>query len=119
MALTKLIMKIFYADVKVGLSFFVDGLGFKLGYSDDTLYIIERDDIRLMLVEDAEYAAKDRPEFRIVTDDIESIYNEIKSRNPALLHPNGNVIEDKPWGLREFAALDPTTVCVIFQQEIR
>lgn len=116
MSLLSVLPKIFYEDIQIALTFFVDGLGFTLGYNDEDLYIVSRDSITLLLVQNAEFAAKDRPEIRIATDNIEAIYEEIKTRNPALLHPNGNYIKHQPWGLKEFAALDPTTVCIIFQQ---
>jgi len=116
MSLTQIIPKVFYSDINVGLKFFIDGLGFKQGYNDDTLYIVTRDEITFLLMQDEEYAKGDKPEIRIVTDDLEAIYDEIKKRAPEILHPNLNRIKNQPWGLREFATLDPTTICVIFQQ---
>ncbi len=58
-------------------------------------------------------AGQDRPEFRIATDDIDACHDEILARAPHALHPNGRVVTDKPWGLREFALRDPSGVCVI------
>lgn len=116
MALNQILPKVFYSDINVGLKFFIDGMGFKLGYHDDSLYIVTRDEITFLLVHNDEYAKKDRPEIRIATDDIEAIYKEIKTRAPEILHPNSSVVSHKPWGLKEFATLDPTTVCIIFQQ---
>lgn len=118
MAINQILPKVFYSDIKVGLKFFVEDMGFTLGYHDDSLYIVNRDAITFLLVESDEFAKKDRPEIRIATDDIEAVYKEIKSRAPEILHPNSSVITNKPWGLREFATLDPTTVCVIFQQPV-
>lgn len=116
MSLVKVIPKIFYADIKVGLHLFVEGLGFKISYQDDYLKIVERDGVTLQLVQDEECAKKDRPEIRIVTDDIEALYNEVKDKNPGLLHPNLNVIKRQPWSLTEFALRDSSDVCVIIQQ---
>ena len=116
MSLVKVIPKIFYADIKVGLHLFIDGLGFKVTYQDDYLKIIERDGVTIQLVEDEEYAKKDRPEIRIVTNDIEALYIEVKEKDPNLLHPNLNVIKRQPWGLTEFALRDASDVCVIIQQ---
>jgi len=117
MRLTKIIPKIFYEDIKDGLHLFVDGLKFKVVYNDAKLYIIIRDDVTIQLLEDAEYAAKDRPEIRIETDDIAAFYKEVKEAHPELLHPNLNIVKQQPWGLKEFALLDKTTVCVIIQQQ--
>lgn len=116
MSLVKVIPKIFYADIKEGLNLLVEGLGFKVTYQDDYLKIIERDGVTLQLVADEEYAKKDRPEIRIVTDDIQALYNEVKEKNTGLLHPNLNVIKRQPWGLTEFALRDASDVCVIIQQ---
>lgn len=118
MALKQILPKVFYSDIHVGLKFFVDGMGFTLGYHDDSLYIVSRDDTTFLLVHSTEFAVGDRPEIRIATDDIEAIYQEIKDRAPEILHPNSSTVCPKPWGLKEFATLDPTTVCIIFQQPI-
>jgi hypothetical protein len=120
MKLKKLIPKIFYADVRVGLNFFVTALGFNIVYSEAAgrhpLYIIERDDVKISLVEDAEFALKDRPEIRVETDDIDALYGLVAAANPELLHPGLHSVTLRPWGLKEFALLDGSGVCVIFQQ---
>lgn len=119
MSLTKLIPQIFYSDIKTGLKFFTEGLGFSIAYHnpEKDFYIIKRDAITIHLFENDEYAQKDRPEIRIETDDIESYYREIKEAHPHYFHPNLNKIKQQPWGLKEFALLDETGVCVIIQQE--
>jgi hypothetical protein len=114
--MTRLIPKIFYSDMSDGLDLFVNCLGFKVVYQDKTLAVIERDEAKAYLVEDAEFAAKDRPEITIETDSIDELYSEIRSRRPEMLHPNANVVEKKLWGSREFAVRDQTQVCVIFRQ---
>jgi catechol 2,3-dioxygenase-like lactoylglutathione lyase family enzyme len=119
MGLIAVLPKIFYADIQQALDFFIDGLGFELGYHDDVLYIVNRDNATFQLMVEPELATKDsRPEIRIATDDIEAIYADIKGRRPAILHPNLNYIKTQPWGLKEFAVLDPTTVCIVFQQSL-
>ena len=114
--LNRLIPKIFYASLGDGLDLFVDCLGFKVGHQDGKLVVVERDGAKAYLVEDAEFAAKDRPEITIETDSIDELYEEIHTKRPEMLHPNGNKVSEKPWGSREFAVLDKTTVCVIFRQ---
>src|SRR6185369_14759281 len=99
----------------VGLDLFVDGLGFKVLHRDDTLAVIERDIAKAYLVEDAEFAAKDRPELTIETPAIDALYAEISARRPDLLYPNAPAVVLKPWGAREFAVRDSTDVCVIFR----
>lgn len=111
-----LIPKIFYDRLEQGLSLFVDGLGFTVMHQDGELAVVQRDGAKAYLVQSPEYAAKDRPELSIDTDHIDEIYREISTRAPQLLHPNGKTVTLKPWGAREFAVLDSTTVCVIFRQ---
>jgi hypothetical protein len=112
----RLIPKIFYDTLEEGLDLFVSCLGFQIRYRDEELAVVDRDGAKAYIVASPEYAAKDRPEIAIETDNIHELYNEIKARRPRMLHPNGNVIQKKPWGALEFAVLDKTTVCVIFRQ---
>jgi hypothetical protein len=113
--LTALIPKVFYDDIDVGIDLFVDGVGMSLLHRDDELAVVGRDRAKVYLVQDAEFAAKDRPELAIETDDIEAECAQITSRRPDLLHPNLPRIKRQPWGPREFALLDRTTVCVVFR----
>ncbi len=120
MKLIKVIPKLFYEDKTVGLDLFCNGLGFSIKFEspEKDFYVIDRDGVTITLVENAEYAAKDRPEIRIETDDIDALYADVKTRAPQLLHPNLKVVKTQPWGLREFALLDKTTVCVVIQQQL-
>jgi hypothetical protein len=111
-----LIPKIFYERLQDGLEFFVDGLGFEVEYRDDTMAVISRDGAKAYLVENAQCAALDRPELGIDTDGIDAVYAEMLQRCPHLLHPNSHNVALKPWGSREFAMLDKTTVCVVFRE---
>lgn len=111
-----LIPKVFYDRLQDGLEFFVDGLGFEVLYRDAQLAVIARDGAKAYIVESPEYAAKDRPELAIETDRIDEAHAEMAARAPHLLHPNSSRVELKPWGAREFAMLDRTTVCVVFRQ---
>lgn len=116
MKLLKVIPKVFYEDVQHGLRLFIDGLGFEIKYQEPKFYIIDRDGVTLMLIEDAEFAIKDRPELRIATDDIGALYQEVCAKDIPLLHPNLSGIKKQPWGLLEFALKDESDVCVIIQQ---
>jgi hypothetical protein len=114
--LLRLIPKVFYADIEVGLDLFMRGLGFQLLYRDDSICVLGRDGAKVYLMENAELAALDRPELAIETDDIAAIYADVCQRAPELLHPNSSTVQHKPWGAQEFAVLDSTTVCVVFRQ---
>ncbi|WP_369977847.1 hypothetical protein [Xanthomonas bundabergensis] len=111
-----LIPKIFYDRLQDGLDFFVDGLGFAIQYQDGTMAVVARDGAKAYLVENPEWAAKDRPELSVDTDDVDAIFAEMSARVPHLLHPNCNTVALRPWGSREFAMLDKSTVCVNFRE---
>lgn len=111
-----LIPKIFYDRLQDGIDFFVAGLGFELLHLDDDLAVVARDGAKAYLVESPVFAAKDRPELCIETDDVDAIHAEVSARAPQLLHPNGRTVQAKPWGSREFAVLDETSVCVVFRE---
>lgn len=120
MRYTALISKIFYEDINTGIHLFVDGLGFNIIYRHETggenFYVLEKDGLKVQLVQNAEWAAKDRPELRLETDNINAVYEQVASRHPELLHPNLSKITLRPWGSLEFALLDESTVCVVVTQ---
>lgn len=122
MKLTKLVPNIFYSDITVGIKCFVECLGFNIVYDDlkskDPFCVIERDSVKIHLIQSDEFAKKDRPEIRIETDDIEVVYKLVKKKNPELLHPNAKEVALRPWGAREFALRDESDVCIIFQQSV-
>jgi hypothetical protein len=112
----RLIPKIFYEDIEVGLDLFVAGLGFEVLHRDETLVVVGRDGVKAYLVEDAEFAGKDRPELAIETDTIDALHAAIAAARPDLLHPNAPTVRMRPWGAKEFALRDRTQVCVVFRQ---
>jgi hypothetical protein len=114
--LLRLIPRIFYADIHVGLDLFVRGMGFEVLHQDPSIHVLGRDGAKVYLMQNAELAALDRPELAIETDNIAATYTEVKARAPELLHPNSRTVQRKPWGAQEFAVLDATTVCVVFRQ---
>jgi hypothetical protein len=114
--ITRLIPKVFFDELRQGLDLFVEGLGFKVLHNDGSLAVVERDGAKAYLVESAEFAAKDRPELALETDNIDELYAEVAAKRPDLLHPNSRTITKRPWGAREFALRDATHVCIIFRQ---
>lgn len=114
--LKNLIPKIFYSQLRDGLEFFIDGMGFSVLYQDPGMAVVARDGAKAYIVQNADCAALDRPELGIDTDDIAAIFAELSARSPHLLHPNSSTVTLKPWGSKEFAMLDKTTVCVVFRE---
>lgn len=120
MKFTKLVPNIFYEDIKVGLHLFVDCLEFTIGFNDleseQPCCVVQKDNLAVFLIQNKEFADKDRPEIRLQTNDIEEVYSEIVKADPKLLHPNLNEITLRPWGAKEFALADASGVCVVIQQ---
>jgi hypothetical protein len=115
--LQRLVPTVFYADVAVGLDLFRDGLGMQVVHEDGGFFVLERDGAKVQLSENAEAAAhSERPELGLETDDIDAFHAEVSGRRPDLLHPNLPTIRLRPWGAREFAVLDRTTVCVVVRE---
>ena len=112
----RLVPKIFFDRMDDGLDLFVDCLGFTVLHQDGSLAVVGRDGAKAYVVESAEYAAKDRPEIAIETDNIGQVYEEISSKRPDVLHPNLPRVTKRPWGALEFSLLDKTGVCVVFRQ---
>ena len=56
----------------------------------------------------------DQTMVRLAVEGIDELYAEFQRKGGAV-HPNGP-LQTKPWGVREFAAIDPNGVCVTFQE---
>jgi uncharacterized glyoxalase superfamily protein PhnB len=56
----------------------------------------------------------DQTMVRVVVSGIDAIYAEFQKRG-GKVHPNG-LLQTKPWGTKEFGAIDPNGVCVTFQE---
>lgn len=116
---TKLVPNVFYIDIRDALTTFVDCLGFTITHDEIKTHrpfcVIEKGELRINVFEDAGLANEHHPEFRLVTEDIENVYNQISSKYPNLLHPNLNKVTLRPWGAREFAITDKQLGIVIQQ----
>jgi hypothetical protein len=116
MNFTKLVPNIFYKDINTGLKIFVDCLEFEIGHSElDAHQPLEKDGLRINLFQNEEFAEKDHPEFRLVTENIEEVYERVSKNFPELLHPNLSVITLRPWNAKEFALMDEQ-IGIIIQQ---
>jgi hypothetical protein len=119
MHFSKLVPNIFYHDISSGLKTFVDCLEFSITHNElrsaNPFCVIEKEGLRINLFENSEYAEKEHPEFRLVTDDIQVVYQKISSKFPELLHPNLSKVTLRPWGAQEFALMDKQ-IGIVFQQ---
>jgi hypothetical protein len=110
MEFTKLVPNIFYTDINIGLKMFIDCLEFKITFDDlksnHPFCVVERNGLRINLFQDEKLAKEHNPEFRLVTQNIEEVYENVSQSHPEFLHPNLNKIARRPWGAKEFALTD-------------
>ena len=118
MKFEKLIPNVYYVNIGDGLQFFADCLGFTIVHNElkskEPFCVLEKDGLQLFLFEHAKLAKEHNPEFRLVTKNIEEVYEKVAASHPQFLHPNLAKITLRPWGAKEFAVRDEQ-VCVIFQ----
>jgi hypothetical protein len=89
-------------DVSETVVFWRDQLGFSELYSGEDYGIVGRDDIQVHFWGAADIDPLENDGgCRIGVDDVDSFYVEYRDHVFAEL-------EEKPWGTREFAVLDPT-----------
>lgn len=106
----KLVPNVFYVNIADGLKLFIDCLGFTIGHDEirsrQPFCVLEKDGLRINLFENAELALEHNPEFRLVTKNIEEVYDKVSKSHPEFLHPNLKKITLRPWGAKEFALTD-------------
>ena len=110
------------ADTTESLNWWTAICGFKETFRDATppnYAGINRGEAYLHIagMSDKELARKvgDQTMVRIAVQGIESMYAEYQKRGGKCTHPNG-ALQTKPSGTKEFGAIDPTGVCVTFQE---
>jgi uncharacterized glyoxalase superfamily protein PhnB len=109
------------ADTVESLNWWTGICGFQETFRDGTPpnYVgIKRGEAHLHIagMTDKKLARKvgDQTMVRLVVKGIEALYAEYQERG-GRVHPNGP-LQTKPWGTKEFAAIDPNGVCVTFQE---
>lgn len=119
MEFTKLVPNIFYSDINIGVKLFVDCLQFEIGYDDRKanmpFCVVEKNGLRINLFQNAELAKEHSPEFRLVTQNIQQVYDHISVLYPQYLHPNLKKVTLRPWGAKEFAIMDGQ-LGIVFQE---
>jgi hypothetical protein len=119
MKFEKLVPNIFYVDINEGLKLFVDCLDFSIGHNEikskQPFCVLVKDGLSINLFQNSELAKEHYPEFRLVTKNIEEVYEKVSKSHPEFLHPNLKVITLRPWGAREFALRDNQLGIVIQQ----
>lgn len=119
MKFDKITPSVFYEDLKQSKYLFIECLAFKITHQEieieNPYYVVEKDGIGILIFQNKEYAHIIKPELRIITPNIEEVFENINTKFPGLLHPNLNKITKRPWGAKEFAIYDQQ-VCFIIQE---
>lgn len=98
--------------------YYLNKLEFKqFGGDYDAYLMVERDQIQLHFFEFKELDPKENyGQVYIRTNEIERLYQSFLD-NKVRIHPNA-LLEVKPWGMKEFALLDPDNNLLTFGQSI-
>ena len=119
MSFEKLVPNVYYVNIANGLKFFTDCLGFTIGHdeikSSQPFCVLHKNGLSIFLFENALLAKEHNPEFRLVTKNIDEVYDKVSKSHPEFLHPNLKEVTLRPWGAKEFALRDEQ-VCIIIQQ---
>lgn len=105
------------ADVERSFAFYVETLGFKeaFRYGSPLEYAgVRRGLAAVHIFACSEPKIAEWTAFRVRVHDLESLHARCEAAG--VIHPNG-AIGKRPWGTREFAAVDPAGVCITFWQE--
>jgi uncharacterized glyoxalase superfamily protein PhnB len=109
------------ADTAESLNWWTEVCGFKETFRDSTppnYAGINRGEayLHIAAIDDKALARKvgDQTMVRLAVKGIEAMYAESQERG-GKVHPNGP-LQTKPWGTKEFGAIDPNGVCVTFQE---
>jgi predicted enzyme related to lactoylglutathione lyase len=109
------------ADTTESLNWWTHVCGFKETFRDATppnYAGINRGEAYLHIagMSDKDLARKvgDQTMVRIAVQGIQAMYAEYQ-KSGGKVHPHG-ALQTKPWGTKEFAAIDPNGVCVTFQE---
>ncbi|WP_318342987.1 bleomycin resistance protein [Flagellimonas baculiformis] len=107
---------LFALNVRKAVAFYRDKFGFdKQGWVDDHYAVIGRDKIELHIAKCNDKIFPENTSCYIHVEGVDELYAELKEAG--VIHPNGP-LGDKPWGLREFSALDGDGNLLRFGQKL-
>lgn len=104
-------------DKSITRNYYLNQLGFKELGNYDGYLMVKKESIEIHFFEFKELDPKENyGMIYIRTDDVDSLYN-FMLESKIEIHPNG-ALENKPWGQREFAILDPNNNLLTFGQSV-
>jgi uncharacterized glyoxalase superfamily protein PhnB len=104
-------------DLKEGIAFYRNALGFELAYRDAEpakFAIVGRDGVKLHLFANQDKHLADWTSLRNEVERIDTL-NE-RCQEYGCVHPNG-CLGSRPWGTREFSIIDPSGICIAFVEQ--
>lgn len=100
-------------DVAAGVAWYRDQLGFSVNYMQDDIAVMDRDSVRLLLIERTERHRGIGSCYLYVAR-VDALHAELAELGPALSGPPVS----QPWGLREFSVQDPEGNRLTFGQPL-
>jgi catechol 2,3-dioxygenase-like lactoylglutathione lyase family enzyme len=99
-------------------AYYVGKLGFQLAGGDyDGYLMVRKDNVEIHFFEFKALNPHDNyGQVYIRTNDIDKLYDSFRADNVAI-HPNG-LLENKPWGQREFSLLDSDNNLLTFGESV-
>jgi len=102
------------ADIQLALAFYEQKLGFVQLFDYGDYAAVARDNLEIHLWACDDKHLAENTGCRVGVTDIETLYAEYQQAG--VVHPNGALAE-KPWGLKEFVALDMDGNALFFFEE--
>ena len=100
------------ADLNAAIAFY-EQLGFTRTWQEGNMARVSRDAIHILLCHNEDRHLAEWTSCRVQVTNIAALYAEFLEQGGQMIHPNGR-LETKPWGMTEFAILDPAGVCLTF-----
>lgn len=115
--LTEINPKLPMRDIRMTKAFYVKKLNFSELADYGNYLIVKKDNVEVHFFEFQDLnPTENYGQVYIRTNEIDRLYESLLKANVEI-HPNGN-LENKPWGQREFALLDPDHNLLTFGQSI-
>ena len=109
--LRKVMPELPLSNVAAGVVHYCDVLGFEVNYSQHDIGVMDRDGMRVLLIaRSSRHIGIGSCAFYVT--DADALYAELVTRGANVQGPPVS----KPWGLREFAVLDPEGNRLTFAQ---
>ncbi len=90
-------------DIPQSVAFYEEKMGFSAGFLDEGYGIVQRDAIAIHFWKCNDHIFPENTSCYINVLHIDELFAELEPHG--IIHPNGP-LENKPWGMREFAIID-------------